>query len=121
MSSRPTQPIPSVSEIDVERVVQRDHATNADEVFALLRTYGVESWEREVPRVQLAILRLAEGDMDRLRQQLDYAKRDYRDVLLGAEYLAYGALTLRTPHPSPEDAQRAIDEDWRKYEEWLRR
>lgn len=116
------QPIPQVTDADVERIVRRDYAADlADEVLADLRTYGTESWEKEVPRVRIALLRLANGNIDVLRQQLDYAKRDYRDVLLGAEYLAYAALTLRTAHPSPEDAQRAIDADWNAYQEWLRR
>lgn len=101
--------------------MRRDHPDNPAEVLELLGQYGVVSWEVEVPRVRLAILRLAAGDMDRLRQQLDYAKRDYRDVLLGAEYLVYAALTLRTPNPSPDESQRAFDDDWRAYQEWLSR
>jgi hypothetical protein len=121
MPSFRAQPVPVVTDADVERIVYRDHPANADEVLALLRTYGTESWQREVPRVRLAILRCAAGDMDQLRLHLDYARRDYRDVLLGAEYLTYGALTLRMPRPSPEDAQRAIDADWNAYQEWLQR
>jgi len=65
-------------------------------------------------------VRLAAGDADELRRHLADAKRDYRDVLLGAEYLAYGALTLRKPHPEPAEAQRAIDADWNAYQEWLK-
>ncbi len=114
--------MPIVTDADVERVVRRDYGpAHADDVLALLLTYGAESWQREAPRVRLAILRLAGGDIEHLRRELDVAKRDYRDVLLGAEYLSYGALTLRTPHPSPDDAQRAIAADWGAYQEWLRR
>ncbi len=115
------QPIPLVTDADVERVARREFTDRADHVLTLLRTYGVEDWEREAPRVRVAILKLANGDMDRVRSELDVAKRDYRDVLLGAEYLAYAALTLRDPHASAEDAQRAIAADWAAYEEWLRR
>lgn len=122
MNSGSSQPVPAVTDADVERIVWRDFAADqAEEALALLHAYGAESWEREIPRVRAAILRLAAGDMTQLRLQLDYAKRDYRDVLLGAEYLGYGGLTLRTPHPSPAEAQAAIDADWASYQEWLHR
>jgi len=52
----------------------------------LLDTYGVESYERERERVQLAILKLSDGYEDKLREFVAVAKRDYRDVLFWAEY-----------------------------------
>jgi hypothetical protein len=51
----------------------------------LLDTYGVESYERERERVQLAILKLSEGSEEKLREFIAVAKRDYRDVLFWAE------------------------------------
>src|SRR5213078_4071273 len=54
-------------------------------VFELLDTYGVESHERERERVQLAILKLSEGNEEKLREFVAVAKRDYRDVLFWAE------------------------------------
>ena len=54
-------------------------------VLELLDTYGVESHEREPERVQLAILKLSEGNEEKLREFLAIAKRDYRDVLFWAE------------------------------------
>ena len=54
-------------------------------VLELLDTYGVESHERERERVQLAILKLSEGNEEKLREFLAIAKRDYRDVLFWAE------------------------------------
>lgn len=55
-------------------------------VLDLLNTYGVESYERERERVQLAILKLSEGSENKLREYVAVAKRDYRDVLFWAEY-----------------------------------
>ena len=52
----------------------------------LLDTYGVAAHERERERVQLAILKLSEGNEEKLRQHVNVAKRDYRDVLFWAEY-----------------------------------
>jgi hypothetical protein len=47
--------------------------------------YGVESYERERERVQLAILKLSGESEEKLREFLAVAKRDYRDVLFWAE------------------------------------
>src|SRR5437868_6241523 len=54
-------------------------------VIELLDSYGVESYERERERVQLAILKLSEGNEEKLREFVAVAKRDYRDVLFWAE------------------------------------
>ena len=54
-------------------------------VLELLDRYGAESYERERERVQLAILKLSEGNEDKLREFIAAAKRDYRDVLFWAE------------------------------------
>ena len=54
-------------------------------VLELLDTYGVESYERERERVQLAILKLSDGNEEKLREFVAVAKRDYRDVLFWAE------------------------------------
>ena len=55
-------------------------------VLEVLDRYGVESYERERERVQLAILKLSEGNEEKLREFVAVAKRDYRDVLFWAEY-----------------------------------
>ena len=54
-------------------------------ILELLDTYGVESYERERERVQLAILELSEGNEEKLREFVAVAKRDYRDVLFWAD------------------------------------
>ena len=60
MSETPQQPIPRITDEDVERILRRDFALSVQEqVRAALARYGSEPWEREPPRVRLAILRLA--------------------------------------------------------------
>jgi hypothetical protein len=54
-------------------------------VLEALDDYGVEPYERERERVQLAILQLSAGNEDKVREFVAVAKRDYRDVLLWAE------------------------------------
>ncbi len=69
------QPTPSVTEADVERIVRRDYPANvAGEILELIATVSV----REKPRVVLACLKIANGDLDRLRANLSDASGYYR-------------------------------------------
>ena len=71
---------------EVVAVVQKSFPeTSCSRVLELLDKYGVESYERERERVQLAILKLSEGNEEKLREFVAVAKRDYRDVLFWAE------------------------------------
>lgn len=55
-------------------------------IIEILDLYGVEPHEGERERVQLAILKLCEGDENKLLHFVEVAKQDYRDVLYWAEY-----------------------------------
>jgi hypothetical protein len=116
------QPTPTVTSEDVERIVQRDFpADKVPEAAAILDQYGKESWHREVHRVRVAALKLAEGNIERLRCEIEGAKRDYRDVLAAAEYPGY---FKRVPGPGklPADQEkRIIDADWKQYQDWFGR
>jgi hypothetical protein len=63
---------------------------NPATVLAVLDRYGVEPYERERERVQLAVLKLSEGNIERLRHYIEAAETDYRDVLYWAEYSTQG-------------------------------
>ncbi len=65
-------------------------------VLELLDLYGTEPYEKERRRVQLAILRLSKGDLNKLLQLIDYAKRDYRDILCWADCPPVGAQDAAT-------------------------
>jgi hypothetical protein len=117
-----SQPIPQVTPDDVERVVCRDFT--ADEyatVTSMLGEYGTESWHREPVRLQLAVLKVANGSVHKLQACIDSAKRDYRDTLAAAEYPAYFKIGFRIRELSAKERRRIIDEDWRQYEEWLKK
>jgi len=49
------------------------------------------------------------------------AKRDYRDALAAAEYPAYCKIGFRVQELPEKDRRRIIDQDWRQYEEWLKK
>lgn len=125
MCSMPiTQPIPQVTADDVERVVRRDFpADDYATVIKILNDYGTENWHRERIRVQLAALKLANANVEKLRACIEAAKRDYRDALVAAEYPAYHGIawTREFRDTSNEEKARIIESDWRQYEEWLKK
>ena len=111
---------PNVTSDDVERVVRRDFSGGEfDAVMAILKQYGVEKWHRECPRVQLAALKLANGDLDKLQKIINVARTDYRDVTVPAEYPEYGKRGFRIRELPIQDQERIIDSDWDQYERWL--
>jgi len=117
------QLIPKVTSNDVERIVRRDYSERKfDSVMAVLKGYEEStSGRRERPRVQLAALKLANGDVEALRNYVNKAIQDFRDVLGPAEYPEYSKKgALRGQLPAAE-AQGIIDSDWKQYEDWLRR
>ena len=71
---------------EVASVVRKTFPDGAyTRVLGLLDKYGIESSERERERVQLAILKLSEGNEEKVREFVAVAKRDYRDVLFWAD------------------------------------
>lgn len=60
--------------------------SNMATVLQELNRYGLAAHEREHERVCLAILSLSEGSLDKLKELVELAKRDYRDILMWAEY-----------------------------------
>jgi hypothetical protein len=117
-----SQPIPQVTPDDVERIVCRDFmAEEYPAVTAMLGELRTARWHREPTRVQLAVLKVANGSLQKLRACIDSAKRDYRDALAAAGYPAYCKIGFRVRELPEKERRRIIDEDWRQYEEWLKR
>ena len=117
-----TQPHPTITPADLERVVRRDFpAERVDEVFAMLNEYGGEDWHSEPERVRAAALKLAAGSIEELRGHIECAKMDYRDVLAPAEYPGYTKYWFRINKLPADEVQRIIDADWTQYQDWLTR
>ena len=117
-----TQPVPVVTDEDVKRVVRRDfRADQFFQVMQMLDEYGAESSHREAIRVRLAVLKLANGGLDRLRNGLELAKRDYRDALVAAEYPEYQSRGFRARRLPPREKKQIFDSDWGQYDNWLRK
>jgi hypothetical protein len=119
------QPHPEVTSQDVERIVRRDFpdAQFAD-VMAMLKEYSSQ-WEGGTLRVQAAALKLANGNLDSLKMQVTSANRDYRDVIVAAEYPGYWKAKNNvrdfSKALSKKERQQIIGDDWNQYQSWLRK
>jgi hypothetical protein len=118
--------VPKVTYADVERVVRRDYPDEVvDRVMSLLDQYGHEKWHLEEPRVLLACLKLANGDLRELQRQISVASSDFRDVLAAAEYPGVCAIGFVGMKKLKETNPSRLDElqqrDWDQYREWLNR
>lgn len=103
-----------------EKVAEYWPDADPDEVMGILDRYGQEGTERGRARVQLAILKLCEGDRSRLEDLVRMAKTDYRDVLAYAEYpeeMRLGFVRMR--QLSQEEAVAVRQRDREQYLAWL--
>ncbi len=67
---------------DVIAAIKRDFSENSMRgILMVLDRYGSDLPESGRARVQIAILKLSEGDLSKLRRNTDIAIRDFRDVL----------------------------------------
>jgi len=115
------QPTPSATPEDVERIVRRDFSSEQfEEVMTIIGEYKQSKWAREYPRVQLAALKLAQGNVEALRRAIKTATQDYRDVLAPAEYPEFTRAGMFEVRRLPvREQQRIIASDWKQYTEWL--
>lgn len=121
-SSESTQSIAEVTPKDVERIIGRDFPVDQySVVMKILGDYGTEKWHRFRTDVQLAALKLADGNLDRLRSLMASARRDFRDVLYPSNFPSLKKAQANFLGLSPEEQSRIRDNDRQQYEEWLNR
>src|SRR5262245_38609688 len=110
------QYVPEVTEADVERVVRRDYPA-AIRAAIHERIRGVEV--REKPRVVLACLKNARGDLERLKRDLADAGGYWREIIGEAEYPNYMKKVFRIEKLPVEERERIIEKDKTQYLRWL--
>ena len=114
------QHTPDVNRSDVERVIRRDYPNeDFDEISRMLEAYGRKEYHREVDRVHLDILKLADGKKEKIEWQVEEACCDFRDVVLCAEYPNYGKKMFRIDKLPEEEKEKLIIVDRDQYEAWL--
>ena len=110
------QPHGTYTEDDLRRVIVRDFGESAlPSVMKLLLRYREEDGQREMLRVRMACLKLANGNLQALEREVAAACADYRDVLGPAEYPTYGRAKTEA------EKDRAIERDWAQLQAWLKR
>ena len=71
------QPVSKGTQEDVERIVRRDfRPSKVDAAFALLNSYETTPFKERPARVRLAALKCAEGDLAKLKCELQEALVD---------------------------------------------
>lgn len=88
----------------------------AREALALLDAYGTKPWHCEQDRVHLAILKLSENDLQKLKAFVASAQLDFRDVLAAAEYPEEFQASGKT---CPGEMAAVRDRDKAQYLQWL--
>jgi hypothetical protein len=105
----------------IQRIVRREFPEKLHaEVFLMLKEYGKESCEREVDRVRMAMLKMANGTLEGLKNELSTAKSDYRDVLAYAEYPQQMRKVDPMSPPSEEALREIMLADLEQHQRWLK-
>ena len=94
-----------------------------DQAYGILRRYKGDGSTPGQTRVQLAMLKLAQGSLDELLDLLEVADRDFRDVVAPAE----SPEELRSTHiikrhltaSEQAEVERIRKRDRQQYKRWL--
>ena len=87
-------------------------------IIGQLSDYGKESYHREIPRVQLGILKLAWSQPSRLDAFIELACQDYRDLLCAAEF-PLSSRDYRLKDQDPVKYKEYQLEEAARYDAWL--
>lgn len=104
-----------VREEDVHRIAHRDFGQ--DESALALGVLNTASGP--CPRVRLAILKIANGNLDKLRIAAERAEWDPPSVTSEAESPNYSRSLLVSPRPDDTAILLSALADKKQYEEWL--
>lgn len=111
-----TQPVAKVSSQQIEKIVKFQYDDQYNAVMAKLDSLNIDSPQVK-NRIKAAILKLANGEYDKIDNYLDSANFDYRDLIVLAEY------PRNWKHGFDEipDQMRKKEylDDWKEYRTWL--
>jgi len=91
---------------------------DTSKIMGILDQYGVRPHEKERERVQLAILKLSGGEVEKLQEEVKVAKQDYRNVLIYAEYPLHTG-TGFMPKKGTREAKEIDEKNRKQYLDWL--
>jgi hypothetical protein len=110
------QPIPKISNRNLEEIIERDFGKNSVEVKTKLNQVKSDT-ENGKNRISAAILKLANGNINSIDNFIEQANSDFRDVISQAEYPRCSELGFEDIE-KPEIGKIYL-EDWKEYTEWL--
>ncbi len=111
------QRTPDVTSDDVERIVSRDFpAESRAAILDLIDAVTV----REKDRVVLACLKVSDGDVSRLKGNLENAPDYWREIISEAEYPGASKQRSNLTDATVEVKEQVYAADWSQYVEWLR-
>lgn len=104
--------IPRITNDDIKRIIERDFPKNErDRVIKTLNRYKSES-EKGANRVHAAILKIADGSLEKVEKYVEVAIIDYCDMLSWAEYPSYSKNLFEKV--SYEKKKQLNDDDWQQ-------
>lgn len=112
------QIIPNINDDDIKRIVSRDFPlAEFSEIEGILEEYKSES-KKGRNRVYASIVKLSNGNIDSLKDYVEKAKRDYRDILSLSEFPNYSEIAF-DDELSELRKEEIIKKDWKQYQDWL--
>ena len=114
------KPTPEVSEFDIDRIIERDYSqTEKKRVLNILKEYLPDT---DNYRVWAGVLKISNGDTDRLKKNIKRANFDYRDILVEAEYPEYfEKVGINVEQFEKSELRKIVNNDWKQYNNWFNR
>ena len=110
------QPVAKVSSHQIDRIVKAQFDDKYDSVTTKLDSLNIDSLKVK-NRIKAAILKLANGEFEKIDKYLDTANFDLRDLIVLAEYprsWKHGFNKI----PNQLRKKEYLD-DWNEYRSWL--
>lgn len=110
------QPIPKITDINLERIIERDFRDNFTQVKNKLKQIKSDSQSGR-NRISAAVLKLANGNLKDVEKYIEVSNVDFRDVISQAEYPRCSELGFEAMEKP--GIEKVYAEDWEEYIEWL--
>jgi hypothetical protein len=112
------EPAAKISDKTLERLIRREFAGRTGEVAQKFQRINSDSQSGK-NRFSASILKLANGDFDRIDYYINICNDDFRDVVGSAEYPQRTRLGFN--RIAGWEERRIYLSDWKEYSTWLRK
>ncbi|XLS30540.1 hypothetical protein ACJD0Z_06870 [Flavobacteriaceae bacterium M23B6Z8] len=112
------QPVAKISDMELEKLVDREFPENSDLVKRKLTEIKSDSRSGQ-NRIGAAVLKLANSDLNRIDYLIKTANKDFRDIISQAEYPR--ASKYGFDERSENELKTDYLDDWTEYAEWKSR